>query len=86
MTVTNDTYVRDLNQIREKQLEVLEEIDEIQKRHGILPHEIEKIQGEALAIIHEIEQIQQRRQGDVEMRPVNVWPLPSPRQLGMNIF
>lgn len=69
MASTNDSYAEDLNQIRDKEVAVLDEIDAIQRRHGILPHEIEKIQSDALAIVYEIDQIINRRRGDIEARP-----------------
>ncbi len=70
MATTNDSYVDDLNQIRDKEVAVLDEIDAIQKRHGILPSEIEQIQSDALAIVFEIDTIIERRKGELEARPV----------------
>ncbi|CAN5355451.1 hypothetical protein BH10ACI2_BH10ACI2_00310 [soil metagenome] len=66
MTNSNDTYTDDLNQIRERQTAVLDEIDEIQKRHGVLPHEIEKLQSDALSIIYDIDEIKKRREDEVQ--------------------
>ena len=60
MPEKNDNYSDDLAQIHERQMAVLEEIDEIRERHGILPPEIEKIQRDALSIVHDIDQLRER--------------------------
>lgn len=62
MAITNDSYAEDLNQIRDKQVAVLDEIDQIQTRSGHLPPEIAQIQADALSLVHAIDEIREKSQ------------------------
>lgn len=63
----NDTYLGELNQIREKQLGVIAEIDEIKERYANqIPADLEKIQGDALMIVIEIDEIKKRREDELQ--------------------
>lgn len=66
MTQKNSSYEQDLNQIRERQVAVLAEIDEIQERYGTLPAELAKIQSDALGIVHKLEGLCQRSETQEE--------------------
>lgn len=60
MTQPNFNFSDDLEQIRERQMAVLEEIDAIRERNGTLSPEIDRIQANALAIVYEIDEIKKR--------------------------
>ncbi len=59
----NDNYIHDLNQIRERQLATLDEIDQIKDRYtGATLDEIEWIQNHNLKVLFEIDEIRKRRE------------------------
>lgn len=61
MTNSNDSFLDELNQIRERQADVLDEIDRIKEnRSGSELRDIEQIQSNALKIIFEIDEIKDR--------------------------
>jgi len=66
---TDDTYIDELNQLRDRQTAVLDEIDKIRDRFGILPAAIERIQGDALKIVHDIDEIRERRKDELHAGP-----------------
>lgn len=77
----NDTYIDELNQIRERQLAVIDEIDTIKSRYrNQIPADLEKIQGDALMIVHDIDEIRKRREDELQSRPFR----PTPRAPAMN--
>lgn len=69
MSQPNDSYIEALNQIRERQIAVLEEIDRVrEKHHNSIPAELERIQGEALRIVHDLEEISERQETELLSR------------------
>lgn len=68
MTQLKDSFSDDLEQIRARQVAVLEDIDAIRERSAALSKDTEdvldKIQKDALSAIHEIEQMQKQNSGD----------------------
>jgi hypothetical protein len=67
MTQLKNSFSDDLEQIRARQVAVLEDIDAIRERSAELPKDTEdildKIQKDALSAIHEIEQIKKQNSG-----------------------
>lgn len=57
---TDDTYIEDLNQIKDRQKAVLDEIDRIREKYGTVPKAIEEIQANAVAAVIEIDAIRER--------------------------
>jgi hypothetical protein len=67
MDKTNDNFIEELNQLRDRQMEVLDEIDAIRGRHeGETLGEIDKIQSGALLVILDIDEIRKRVQNDLQ--------------------
>jgi hypothetical protein len=67
MSTDDDIYIRDLNQIRDHQLAMLGEIDEIRLRsQGTLPDEIERIRKDAQKTLDDIDEIRERREHEVQ--------------------
>ena len=61
MTQPNNNYAEDLNQIRQRFFEGLDEIDEIRNRYeGHELSEIDKIQSDAIEIVMRIDEIRGR--------------------------
>ncbi len=71
MTNVNDTYIGELNQIRERQTAVLDEIERIRADyHNQIPAELEDIRNNALDILKQIDEIKDRRETEVFGRPL----------------
>jgi hypothetical protein len=57
----NNTITGDLNQIRDRQLEVIEDIDRLKTADETLARDLEQIQDEALRVILDLDDILKRR-------------------------
>lgn len=69
MTKPNDNYGNDLNQIRERQQAVVDEIEKLRERSGgIMPIEIEQIRSDALEILDELDEIRKQHDGELQSR------------------
>lgn len=72
----NDTYIGELNQLRESQIAVVDQIDRIRDSyHGQIPADLERIQNDALKIIHDIDEIRERRNDELQSRPFRPQPV-----------
>lgn len=64
MTNANDSYEKELNQIRERQQAVIDEIERVREANGgIVPTEIETIRADSLRILDEIDELRKQAAG-----------------------
>lgn len=61
MADTNSNYESDLRSIQERELAVLDEIEVIQSRNGVVSRDIDRIRTRTMETIYEIDEIIQRQ-------------------------
>ena len=61
MNQDDDSYLAELNQIRERQSEILDHVDRLKDTaSGQAVNDLHKIQGDALKIVNDIDEIKER--------------------------